>query len=157
MDVVLIIKGSIETKMPIKLYFNNLVSIMPDFIFPLILFDTSNRKMNNLPTPLTSKIKPSYDTPGAYVFFEPCNQNNEIEIMYVGRSKTLRDRIGSHWNNYTSKYDEKNIIQEWFNYCWDNNFPYCPYVAIFISFGNLQELKDLEHWLMQLKPKLNTH
>jgi len=130
---------------------------MPDFVFPLTLFDTLNRKMNNLPVPLVSKIKPSYDTPGAYVFFEPCNQNNEIEIMYVGRSKTLRNRISSHWNNYTPEYDGKNIIQEWFNYCWDNNFPYCPHVAIFVSFGNLQKLEDLEHWLMQLKPKLNTH
>ena len=118
------------------------------------MFDPKFREESNLPTPLISKIRPHYDMPGAYVFFEPCNQNNEIEIMYVGRSATLRNRIMGHWSNYTPLYQQKNIINEWANYCWDNDFPFCPHVAIFISYSNLN---DLEHWLMQLKPKLNIH
>ncbi len=143
----------VET-LPVKLYFKDLVDIMPDFIFSLTMFDPKSRKEGNLPAPIISKTKPHYDMPGAYIFFEPCNQNNEIEIMWVGRSKTLRNRINGHWGNYTPLYSHKNIINEWETYCWDNDFPYCPHVAIFISYGNLY---DLEHWLMQLEPKLNTH
>ncbi len=138
-------------------YFKDLVDIMPDFILPLTLFDPEVRKEGNLPTPLLSKIKPHYDEPGAYIFFEPCNQNNKIEVMYVGRSLALRNRIRGHWGNYTPGYNMKSIIEEWSNYCWENDFPYDPHVAVFVHYGNNQELKDLEHYLMQLKPKLNIH
>ena len=140
-----------------KLYFEDLVDIMPDFIFPLTMFDPKVRKENNLLTPLLSKTKPNYDKPGAYVFFEPCNQDSKIEVMWTGRSATLRNRITGHWGNYTPNYNTKNIIEEWGNYCWENNFPYDPHVAVFVHYGNNQELRDLEHHLMQLKPKLNIH
>jgi hypothetical protein len=137
----------------VKNFFMNKVGQYPDFIYSGMMFDPAWRKDNNLETPLRSE-NPNWDTPGCYVFFEPCNQNNEIEIMYVGRSAGLRNRITGHWGNYTPRYNQKNTIEEWGNYCWENDYPFCPYVAIFISYGNL---RDLEHWLMQLKPKFNIH
>lgn len=138
----------------INTFFLNKVQEKPDFIFSTLMFDPAWRSENNMPTPLLSDIGNQKDTPGAYVFFEPCNQNNEIEIMYVGRSKTLRNRLTGHCGQYISYEGQRKIIEEWFNYCFENDFPFCPHVAIFISYGNL---KDLEHWLMQLKPKFNIH
>ena len=126
--------------------------VKPNFIFPGIIFDPAVRKENNIETPLRSKIKPSYDMPGCYVFFEPCNQDSKIEIMYVGRSKTLRNRLGGHWR---AQHEGKNIITEWGEYCWSNNFPFCPYVAIFVFYGDIRILElDL---MIKLKPKFNTH
>lgn len=137
-----------------KTYFHSEVGLIPDFIFECVLFDPKVRQENGLATPLLGDIGPQYDNRGAYVFFEPCNQNSKIEIMWVGRSEKLRNRITNHWGNYSPKYDQENIIEIWGNYCWGNDFPFCPHVAIFISHGNL---KDLEHNLMQLKPRFNTH
>lgn len=135
-------------------FFLTRVELEPDFIFPGVIFDPVWRRENNTETPLLSDVGSQKDRSGAYVFFEPCNQDDQIEIMYVGRSQTLRNRITNHWGNYTPDYNYVNIMEEWYNYCWENDFPHCPYVAIFLSNGNS---KDLEHWLMQLKPRFNTH
>lgn len=137
----------------LKDWFKKLVGLRPEYIFSNVWFDPKVRKERGYSTPLRTKIKPLYDTSGCYVFFEFCNQDNEIEIMYVGSSNTLRNRIRGHWGNY-GRGRQRNPIEEWEKYTEIKDYPYNPHVAIFICYN---KIRDLEHWLMQLKPRFNIH
>jgi hypothetical protein len=141
-----------ESSRIISTFFLSNAQREPDFIFPATMFDPAWRLENNMPTPLWSNIGSQKDMPGAYAFFEPCNQNNKIEIMYVGRSKTLRVRLGGHWRSGTGGTEP---VIKWFDYCWQNDYPFCPYVAVFICWENIRELENLlKHFL---KPRFNIH
>lgn len=136
-------------------FFLDKIQQKPNFIYPGVAFDPVWREENNIKMPGMSDPENLWDMPGVYAFFEPYNQRGEIEIMYVGRSKTLRNRLSQHWRGDGLTQNSNPPLQKWFNYCWDNNYPFCPYVAIFVFEDDIKELEfALKHYL---KPRFNVH
>lgn len=104
-------------------------------VFPLEIFDRGVRKDCNIETPLLTSSPPHYDKSGCYVFFEP----EQEKVIYVGKSKTLRNRITNHWGNY---FKSNTALERFFNFSWSNDLPFSPQVAIFLSDGDLMILES---------------
>lgn len=124
--------------------------IQPDHIFPGCWFDGKVRKEQKIRLPFRELKANNYKLYGCYVWLQPENSKGETEIMYVGRTTKLCNRLQQYWNDTTCP----RFLRAWYEWAEENNEPFTPCVAIWLC----ENPADLEKKLIKaLNPRYNIH
>lgn len=118
----------------------------PDVIFRGDLLDRAVRKETGEELPLRATKENNYYHTGCYAFIET-GEDDEPEVMYVGKAAKLGNRLTYHWRN-----EQPNFLFQWCDDRAQKGLGFSPYVAVWFSDNRESLEKEL---IGKLKPRYN--